>query len=155
MIIVIFLVCIGVILLGGWLYNEVDEVAGGITMFFGISGGVISFIALIVLLVNASTLKTLDQKIEMYQAENSNIETQIADCVEQYQQYETKIFTAVSPDSAITLVALYPELKSDELVKKQIEIYIANNQKIKELKEQKINGNVIRWWAYFGGNNND
>lgn len=151
MIIVIFLVCVGVILLGSWLYDSIDETAGGVTLFFGISGGVISFIALVVLLVNVSMLKTLDTKIEMYQIENSNIETQIADCVKQYQQYETEIFTEVSPDSAMTLVALYPELKADELVKKQIETYIANNQKIKELKEKNIDGDVYRWWVYFGG----
>jgi hypothetical protein len=60
-------------------------------------------------------------------------------------------FTEVSPDSAITLVSLYPELKADELVKKQIEVYVANNEKIKELKEKKIMGNVYRWWLYFGG----
>jgi hypothetical protein len=155
MIIVIFLVCAGVILLGAWIYDGMNcEVAGSITMFFGIAGGVISFIALIVLLINVSSLKAIDAKIEMYQTENTVIESQIAETVEEYQKYETEIFTEVAPDSAITLVALYPELKADELVKKQIEIYIANNEKIKELKEKKIMGDVYRWWTYFGGNNN-
>ena len=151
MIIVIFLICVGVILLGAWLWNNVEEIAGGITMACGIMGSVVSFIALIVLLINVSGLKAIDSKIEMYQTENTNIESQIAECVEGYQKYETDIFTEVAPDSAITLVALYPELKSDELVKKQIEVYIANNEKIKGLKEKKIMGDVYRWWAYFGG----
>jgi hypothetical protein len=71
--------------------------------------------------------------------------------VKEYQKYETEIFTETAPDSAITLVALYPELKADALVGKQIEIYIANNEKIKELKEEDIMGDVYRWWAYFGG----
>jgi uncharacterized membrane protein YhiD involved in acid resistance len=151
MIIVFFLVCVGVILLGAWLYNSVEEMAGGTTLFFGIAGGVVSFIAVIVLCIMVSGLKTLDNKIEMYQTENTNIENQIAQCVSEYQKYETDIFTEVSPDSAITLVSLYPELKADELVKKQIEVYVANNEKIKELKEKKIMGNVYRWWLYFGG----
>lgn len=151
MIIVIFLVCVGVILLGAWLCNDSNEVAGGVTIFCGISGSIISFIALIVLLVNVSSLKAIEPKIEMYQKENVNIESRIAECVKEYQKHETDIFTEVAPDSSITLVSLYPELKSDELVKKQIEIYVANNQKIKELKEQKIMGDIYRWWAYFGG----
>ena len=151
MIIVIFLVCVAVTVLGAWLYNCVEAMAGGITMTCGILGSIISFIALIVLLVTVSELKAIQPKIEMYQTENVNIENQIAECVREYQKYETEIFTEVAPDSAITLVSLYPELKSDELVKKQIEVYLANNQKIKELKEQDIMGDVYRWWAYFGG----
>lgn len=150
MIIVIFLVCVAVIVLGAWLYNQVNELAGGITMACGIIGSIVSFIAAIELLVTVSELKTIQPKIEMYQVENTNIENQITECVKEYQKYETDIFTEVAPDSAITLVSLYPELKSDELVKKQIEVYLANNQKIKELKEQDIMGDIYRWWAYFG-----
>ena len=56
----------------------------------------------------------------------------------------------VKPENYITLVSLYPELKADALVSKQIEIYISNNEKIKELKEFKINGSIYRWWLYFG-----
>ena len=150
MIIVIFLICVGVIVLGAWLYNGVEEVSGGVTMFFGISGGVISFITFIVLCVNVSNLKVIDDKITMYQEENGYIESQIAECVKQYQQYETDIFTEVTPESAVTLVALYPELKADTLVSKQIDVYLANNEKIKELKASKISGDVYRWWLYFG-----
>jgi hypothetical protein len=152
MIIVIFLVCVGVIVLGAWLHNDMHEVAGGVTMFCGIAGSIISFIALIALLVTISELSVIKTKIEMYQTENAHIESQISECVKEYQKHETEIFTETAPDSSITLVALYPELKSDALVNKQIEIYIANNEKIKELKEQDIMGNVYRWWTYFGDN---
>ena len=151
MIIVIFLVCVAVILLGAWLYNCVAEFAGGVVIACGIIGSIVSFIAAIGLLVTVSELTAIQPKIEMYQTENTNIENQIAECVREYQKYETEIFTEVAPDSAITLVSLYRELKSDELVKKQIEVYLANNQKIKELKEQDIMGDVYRWWTYFGG----
>jgi hypothetical protein len=92
----------------------------------------------------------IDEKIAMYQEENTKIEEQIAETVKQYQQYETDIFTEVASDSAITLVALYPELKADTLVRAQVDIYIKNNQKIKSLKEDKINGTINKWWLYFG-----
>lgn len=150
MIIVIFLVCVGIILLGSFLYNNDNEVIGGLTITCGVIGSVISFIALIILLISVSKLKVIDTKIEMYQCENTKIENQITECVKQYQQYESDVFTEVAPESAMTLVALYPELKSDTLVSKQIDIYIENNQLIKQLKEQKINGSVWSWWLYFG-----
>jgi hypothetical protein len=46
---------------------------------------------------------------------------------------------------------MYPDLKADTLVQKQIETYVANNNTIKELRTDKINGKVYRWWLYFGG----
>ena len=55
-----------------------------------------------------------------------------------------------APESSITLVSLYPELKSDELVKKQIAVYQENNKKIINLKEKQIDANVAKWWLYFG-----
>jgi hypothetical protein len=151
MIIVIFLVCIGLICLGYWLYDRCHmEATGGVILGVGVCGAIISTIAIICLAIEASSFTVIDAKIEMYQDENTKIESQIAECIEQYQQYETDIFTEVAPESSVTLVALYPELKSDTLVSKQIDIYLENNKIIKKLKETKINGDVVRWWLYFG-----
>ena len=52
--------------------------------------------------------------------------------------------------NAMTLVALYPELKSDILVQSQIKVYVDNNKQIKELKSMAINASILRWWLYFG-----
>lgn len=60
-------------------------------------------------------------------------------------------YAMTAPESSITLVSLYPELKSDELVKKQIAVYQENNKKIINLKEKQIDANVAKWWLYFGG----
>lgn len=148
MIIVVFLVCIVCVIIGvlAWDFDEVSFAA----MVFGIFGGIVSLITAMALVISLSGLKVIDTKIDMYQTENALIESQIAECVEQYQKYETEIYTEVKAESAITLVALYPELKADQLVSKQIEVYLANNEKIKDLKVQKINGDVWRWWLYFG-----
>ena len=152
MIIVIFVISILLVILGLWLACELDCLLSGTGL--GVLGGIgfiISLIAIMVLCCSVSGLRTIDARIEMYQEENAKIEEQIADVVEQYQKYETDIFTEVAPDSSVTLVALYPELKSDTLVQKQIEVYMANNEKIKELREEKIGAPVLRWWLYFGG----
>ena len=116
--------------------------------------GIILFITAIIVLMfligPCARSTTIDERIAMYQEENAIIEQQIADIVTQYQEYETGIFTEVSPDSAVTLITLYPDLKSDTLVSSQIDIYVANNEKIKELKIEQINGHLYRWWVYFG-----
>lgn len=151
MILVILGVCVALVCLGIFMCAICNSDFAG--PFFCVVGGFGFIIALLVtigLCVNISNQRVIDAKIAMYQEENVKIETQIAETVKQYQQYETDIFTSVAPDSAITLVALYPELKADTLVQSQIEVYIANNEKIKSLKEEKISGTVCRWWLYFG-----
>ena len=125
-----------------WLGNGMAPAGWGVT--------VAALAAAVILGIVTSGLSVIDEKIDMYTEENTKIETQIAKVVEQYQEYETNIFTEVTPESSITLVSLYPELTSDELVKTQIEVYTENNARIKELREQKISGSIVRWWLYFG-----
>ena len=124
---------------------------------FGVFLGVIPLAICIIitgpLAVQVSNLSVIDQKVEMYEQENAKIEQQIETAVTAYQQHEKDVFTEVKTDSYMQLISLYPELKSDTLVKAQIKTYQSNNKKIKELKEQAINGNVKRWWLYFGHKN--
>lgn len=159
MIWVLLLIFIALTVFGLWYFKvnysvEYDlsfrELLGAITGAIGAVGVVVCLIGSVRLVTDIVKLRVIDDQIAMYQEENTNIEDQIAATVKQYQEYETEIFTEVAPESSITLVALYPELKSDTLVQKQIEVYTANNQKIKELKEKQITGSVKRWWLYFG-----
>lgn len=151
MILVILAVSIVLVIAGIILYEKTDsedlseamQVIGFITI-------VISIVVIIILGIFVSKLNVIDDQIAMYEEENTRIEEQIATIVKQYQEYETEIFSNAKSDSAITLVSLYPELKSDSLVSSQIEVYVKNNERIKELKEKKITGNVLRWWLYFG-----
>lgn len=108
---------------------------------------VIVVISIIILFAKGITAKP---KIEMYQEENKKIEEQVDVLVKQYMEYEGKTLTEFKSESSITLVSLYPELKSDALISKQIEVYIANNNKIKELKEYEIEMKIGKWLLYFG-----
>lgn len=155
MIFIILLICVAITLIGCLVSNTDFEEIGIACEFGGFVACAISIVALVVLCIEVSNLSIIDAKIEMYQDENTKIEQQIADTVAKYQQYETDVITSVAPESSITLVALYPELKSDILVQKQIEVYISNNEKIKELKNTQINGNILKWWFYFGGEDNE
>ncbi len=153
MILVILAIGILLLVLGIILYDKLeagaDEV-GSVFQIVGIVVIVISTIVSIVLLISVLKSVNIEKKIAIYVEENTKIEQQIADVVKQYQEYETGIFTEVSPEGSITLVALYPELKSDTLVQSQIKVYVDNNNIIKELKSSAINASVYRWWLYFG-----
>ena len=153
MILVILVIDILMVILGIVLYDKLDcskEEIGTIFQIVGTVTTIISTIVAIVLLVCVLNRFNIEKKIALYEEENVKIEQQIADTVKQYQEYETGIFTEVSPEDSITLVALYPELKSDTLVQSQINVYVENNKTIKELKSSAINAPVYRWWLYFG-----
>lgn len=93
----------------------------------------------------------IDHKIEMYQEENTKIEQEVDNLVKEYIDHEHDTFAELKEEkNAITLVTLFPELKSDSLVKQQIEIYVKNNTKIKKLKEEKIDISLAKWKLYFG-----
>lgn len=147
MILVILGVCAIFLGLSIWYDNDTGD---------GVCTCVSVFLILIVLFVvlclgiNVSKLSVIDEKIEMYEQENTKIEQQIETAVRAYQEHEKEVLTSVKPDSYMQLVTLYPELKSDTLVSEQIKTYQENNKEIKRLKEKAINGNVKRWWLYFG-----
>ena len=155
MILLIFGICI-LMIVGGFILDE--KTGADSDICFGISGigmvvGFFALLGLIIVGVNVKSLSVIDDRIVMYEEENIRIEQQIADVVEQYQKYETDIFREVVPESAVTMVSLYPELKSDSLVQAQIEVYTENNKTIRDLRDKQIKGNVYRWWLYFGGGN--
>lgn len=153
MIFVILALGILMVVCGTILYSKLEPDKDGIGIAFQIIGVIViisSIIVFVSLLKCVLDRVGIDKKIAMYETENTKIEQQIVDVVKQYQEYESGIFTEVAPEGAITLVTLYPELKSDTLVQSQIEVYIENNKEIKELKNMTINASFYRWWLYFG-----
>ena len=121
--------------------------------------GFIELIIVSAIIFNASQicqLKISDKKIEMYEEENNNIQNSISQIVESYKNYEQNTYSEslknidTNNTDIIVLTQLYPELKSNEMVNKQIDIYQENNNKIKDLKEERINNEIAKWWLYFG-----
>ena len=94
-------------------------------------------------------LDYMNDTIQMYTDENNKIETQMDTIVKNYMQYENKTVTTIAPKSGIQLISLYPQLKSDKLVSNEMQIYLDNNNKIKELKQQQIDKRICKWWLYF------
>lgn len=143
MIILLFFVFLGFTILA--IVADGEELA-----FIPFLGAVVCLIAAIVLCIGVKDGAVIDEKIAMYKKENTKIENQMDVLVSQYMKFETDTYGELKNESSITLVSLYPDLKSDELVKKQIEVYESNNKEIREMKEQKINLKVLKWWLYFG-----
>lgn len=120
---------------------------------FALIGYVVVAIVLLVfifMIPEVATSGRIDEKIAMYEEENAKIEAQMDILVEKYMKYEQETFSDLkTEESAITLVTLFPELKSDELVQTQINVYTSNNTQIKKLKEEKINMQTKRWILFF------
>lgn len=133
-----------------WLYvfSEEDN-----NIIIGIITGVIflaSFILTIVLGVEYSSIKIIDDKIELYQQENLEIEEEISLIVENYEEYESSTYSELKDDiSPEVVLNFFPELKANELTQHQIELYVANNEEIKHLKEEKLHLQLLGWWLFF------
>lgn len=136
------------IIIGFVLWRK--NIEGKICLDIGSIFAIVYAVAIVIIGVRLSNSITIDDKINLYKTENTTIETQIEETVKEYKNYERNTFEKIKGNVS-ALITLYPELKSDELVKKQIDTYIKNNNKIKSLKEEKIDMKIYKWWLYFGG----
>lgn len=131
--------------------NNGDECFGwGAGIGFSAVIFVVIGIALIFGAEALATSKKIDAKIEMYTEENTKIELVITETVEKYLEHEYKIYDSLQGEDIQTLLVVYPEINSNELVKHQIEVFIENNNQIKELKNEKINLATWKFLIYFG-----
>lgn len=112
---------------------------------------ILCIIVISVLVSATANARTIDSRINMYTEENENIESKVKETVRAYMDFEEDTYTELIEDADLTtLIIKYPELNSNELVKSEIDLYIENSNKIKELKEKKIDITVKKWWLYFG-----
>lgn len=130
-------------------FNTNDDNWCTASIFCGTASGFV-LIAVIVGIVILATAPKIDRQIEMYTEENQKLELQIDNAVEEYLKHEEIIYDLDKVDPNTLLIVL-PELNGNELVKAQIDVYIENNNKIKELKDKKINLITWRFLIYFGG----
>lgn len=143
MLIVLILISVVLFIICMWLDEDM--------CFLPIVGFILKTVVLVIFSWKLIEIRVIDQKIELYSTQNKEIETKVEMVVKQHMEHENKTFTQLkTEDSYITLVTLYPELKADQLIQQEINLYEENNSKIIELKEQKINESIYKWWLYFG-----
>lgn len=139
-----------VIIVIGMVIDYNHEELTGLFYFIGGMGLLINCVTLVITIFQVSNGMVIDKKINMYSEENTKIEEQIQAIVSDYKDYESSTLEKFANESPTVLISLFPELKTNDLVNKQMDIYLANNNKIKELKESQINVKVSKWWLYFG-----
>lgn len=136
---------------GNKMYLKDIEWIYWVLNIIGTIGCAVVAIAALVVGITYSHHRIIDQRIEMYETENLQIEERISTAVDGYMTYESDTFDKYDHDDALGLVTLFPELKSDSLISKQIDAYMENNKQIKALKEEKLSYKIYAWWLFFGG----
>ena len=151
MLIVFFVICLVCISLGIILWFKKPYSDAGSTVF------AISLIVLVVVIIcclfNVNKIvkaNTLEQKITVYQEEMTNIENSINPVVQNYLDHEKETYTALTPDNAVIFASIYPELSSNEIVQKQLNIYNEYLISIKNLKLEIAEISTAKGWLYFG-----
>lgn len=106
---------------------------------------------LIVLSCHNDIKSVNSEKIAFLEKNNIEVLETIEPLVLKYIKYENETFTNLKPNSN-TLIALsaYPELKTNELVQKQIDIVLNNNEEIKNLKLELIGLDSYKLWIFMG-----
>lgn len=151
MLIVFCIILIALIAIGLIINYFVDIPVGSFLSFVCSIFLIICIIVGVCMMDDIAEGKVIDEKIAVYEQENEKIETAIDVLVKEYMTQEEKIMIkTANKESLITLVQLYPDLKSNDLVKKQMDIYVNNNKKIKKLKTKKLNISKTKWWLYLG-----
>ena len=150
MVALFFGICIVGILLGIVAYDRIES----LSLLGFVVAAIFGFIFIISGILCGTCLSdsyAADRKIAVYEQENARIEEQISAVVEKYLEHEQITYDNLTPEDARAIIIAYPELNSNEIVKKQIEIYDKNSEQLKELKSDAEMKAIWKWWLYFGG----
>lgn len=127
-------------------HRDIRNICESIYCVMAFIGGLSFTIGLIMLGFGAYAKMSMP----IYEEENAKIEEQVSEFVSKYTDYEKDTFKELKPETMQIMIMTYPELKTNELVKKQIDVYVSNNDKLKKLKEDCNQYKIGKWLLYFG-----
>ena len=115
-----------------------------------IIGGVSLFCTLIAAAEYNKAVTTVDAKQLVLEEQNQIVLSQIKPLVQQALEYESNTYKDFKLDAAkvIAFTQLYPELKANDFLNKQIDIILANQEEIKQLKLNKASLNAYHFWLW-------
>lgn len=93
----------------------------------------------------------IQEKIQIYEDQNTQIEQSIDAAVKAYCEHEQITYVQMSDGAVALVAAAYPELASSELVKTQMEVWTSNSNELKELKSDLVDFHRAQYFLYFGG----
>lgn len=150
MTILIFIVGFLLVLFASRMDRAGHNVMPGVFCGFGVVLIASSFLLGFNCLLKIVSEIDIDERLFIYEEQQAEIENQVSLVIESYKDYENIMFDRPDTYNPMILISTYPELKTDTLMQKQCDLYIANNQKICELKEEKIKLQRYKYLLYFG-----
>lgn len=149
MLYILLVIGIALIIWGVILNNSYDDGDGIIIL--GATIGVPSFIALLVAggVYNYDS-STIDNRLAVLEEQNTTVLTQVEPIVQQALNYESSTYKDLKLDvnKLIIFAQMYPELKANSFLNKQIDIILANQEEIKQLKLDKATLNAYHFWLW-------
>lgn len=140
------LLVIGLILLITGITKYEDAITGlGATIF-----AVFLFVTALVVGLYNYDKTTIDSRLVVLEEQNQVILSQIEPLVQQALEYESNTYKDFKLDAnkLIAFTQLYPDLKANDFLNKQIDIILTNQQEIKQLKLAKASLGAYSFWLW-------
>lgn len=153
MITLLLAIALGFVLLAEIIDGSTNKF-GFLAVVPGVLGTVFAIIFGIWTLWNIITVASgfgIQEKIEIYEEQNAQIEQSIDAAVKAYCEHEQITYVQMSDGAVALVAAAYPELASSELVKTQMEVWTSNTHELKKMKSKLVDFNKARYFLYFGG----
>lgn len=153
MITVFLLLSIGCIILADVLDNSNCKLCTivAIPYIIGVAGCVIFGIWTTLNVICVASGFGIEEKIQIYEDQNTQIEQSIDAAVKAYCEHEQITYVQMSDGAVALVAAAYPELASSELVKTQMEVWTSNSHELKDLKSKLVDFHRAQYFLYFGG----
>jgi hypothetical protein len=149
MLYILLVIGIALIIWGCILNNSYDDGDGIIIV--GSVIGVFSFVALLIAggVYNYDS-STIDTRLIVLEEQNTTVLMQVEPLVQQALNYESNTYKDLKLDvnKLIIFTQMYPELKANDFLHKQIDIILANQEEIKQLKLDKASLNAYHFWLW-------
>ena len=153
MITLLLAIALGFVLLAEIIDDSANKF-GFLAVVPGVLGAVFAIVFGIWTLWNIFTVASgfgIQEKIEIYEEQNAQIEESIDAAVKAYCEHEQITYVQMSDGAVALVAAAYPELASSELVKTQMEVWTSNTHELKKMKSKLVDFNKARYFLYFGG----
>lgn len=153
MITLLLAIALGLVLLAEIIDGSTNKF-GFLAVVPGVLGAVFAIIFGIWTLWNIIIVASgfgIQEKIEIYEDQNAQIEQSIDAAVQAYCEHEQITYVQMSDGAVALVAAAYPELASSELVKTQMEVWTSNSSELKDLKSDLVDFHRAQYFLYFGG----
>lgn len=153
MITLLLAIALGLVLLAEIIDGSTNKF-GFLAVVTGVLGAVFAIVFGIWTLWNIITVASgfgIQEKIQIYEEQNTQIEQSIDAAVKAYCEHEQITYVQMSDGAVALVAAAYPELASSELVKTQMEVWTSNSNELKELKSDLVDFHRAQYFLYFGG----